>query len=145
MMFKKLFLSSVLIFSFSALGIAENNAEKNRHNWEPLLSALMHVESNGNAKAKNGNQIGALQITPILVKECNLILKKRNSTKRYTLQDRYSIEKSKEMFCIYQSYHNPHNDLEFAIRSWNGGPKFSKRATQNYYNKVMSYYKKMDA
>lgn len=143
---KKLIIVALLFFSFSAWSIARKGVdEKASYNWDPLIEALMQVESNGNPKAKNGNQIGALQITPILVKECNMILKKRGSSKRFTLEDRLSIEKSKEMFAIFQSYHNPNNDLEFAIRSWNGGPRFSKRATQNYYNKVMRYYKKTDA
>ena len=143
---KKVTLVALLLFSFSVMGIAEKNSEsKSTYNWEPLIAALMQVESNGNSKAKNGNQIGALQITPILVKECNQILQKRGSSKRFTLQDRLSVEKSKEMFVVFQSYHNPSNDLEYAIRSWNGGPRFSRRATQNYFNKVMRYYKKTDA
>jgi hypothetical protein len=78
-----------------------------------------------------------MQITPILVKECNMILKMRGSTLRYTMADRLDVAKSKEMFLLIQSQHNPTNDIEKAIRSWNGGPNYSVRATDGYYSKVL--------
>jgi len=79
-----------------------------------------------------------MQITPILVKECNNILKKRKSKKRFTMQDRFSVKKSKEMFLLIQSHFNPKNNVEKAIRSWNGGMNYSVKGTQRYYNKVMA-------
>ena len=109
--------------------------------WNPIMDAIIQVESGGNPNAKSGNSIGAMQITPILVKDCNIILEKRNSKKRYTMADRYSVEKSKEMFLLIQSYHNPENSIEKAIRAWNGGPKYSVRATNRYYQKVMAKMK----
>ena len=109
--------------------------------WNPVMDAIIQVESGGNAKAVSGNSVGAMQITPILVKDCNIILKKRNSKLRYTLADRYSLEKSKEMFLLIQSFHNPENNIEKAIRAWNGGPKYSVRATNRYYKKVMNKMK----
>ena len=75
--------------------------------------------------------------TKAQVKECNNILNNRNIKKRFTLKDRYNLTKSKEMFVIIQSFFNPTNDVEKAIRSWNGGPKYSKSKTQRYYEKVM--------
>lgn len=105
--------------------------------WEPVMQAIIQVESEGNAKAVKGNSCGAMQITPILVAECNQILKKRNSKKRFTLRDRFSLAKSKEMFELIQSYFNPLNDIERAIRSWNGGNKYSVKRTQRYFEKVM--------
>ena len=82
-----------------------------------------------------------MQITPILVKECNNILKKLKSKKRFKLSDRFNVAKSKEMFILIQSQYNPQNNVEKAIRSWNGGPKYSVRGTQKYYNKVMKLLK----
>ena len=105
--------------------------------WNPVMDAIILVESEGNPRAVNGNQVGAMQITPICVKECNLILEGRKEKKRYTLQDRFSVEKSKEMFLLIQSHRNPENSVEVAIRAWNGGPRYSKRATQRYYERVM--------
>ena len=107
------------------------------------MDAIIQVESEGNPKAfnKNGNCAGAMQITPILVKDCNDILKRQKSNKRYTMADRYSVEKSKEMFLIFQKYYNPENNIEKAIRLWNGGIKYTKRATNRYYKKVLAHMK----
>ena len=105
------------------------------------MDAIIQVESEGNPRAVSGNSVGAMQITPILVKDCNEILKKQKSKKRYTMDDRYSVAKSKEMFLLIQSYYNRENSIEKAIRSWNGGVKYSVRATNKYYKKVMAKMK----
>ena len=76
-------------------------------------------------------------ISPVLVRECNNILKARGESKRYTLKDRYNAEKSREMFAIIQSHHNPSNSIERAIRIWKGGIGYSIRKTQNYVNRVL--------
>jgi len=110
-------------------------------NWNPVMDAIIQVESEGNPKAVSGNSVGAMQITPILVKDCNEILKKQKSKKQYTMADRYSVTKSKEMFLIIQKYYNPENNIEKAIRLWNGGIKYSVRATNRYYRKVMTLLK----
>ena len=112
-------------------------AQTENFDWEPVIKAIVQVESEGNTRAVKGNSCGAMQITPILVAECNNILKKRKSKKRYTLRDRFSLEKSKEMVLLMQSHFNPLNDIEKAIRSWNGGNKYSVRRTQRYFEKVM--------
>ena len=110
-------------------------------NWNPVMDAIIQVESGGNPKAVSGNSVGVMQITPILVKDCNIILQRQKSKKRYTLADRYSVEKSKEMFLLIQSYYNPMNSIEKAIRAWNGGNNYSVRATNRYYKKVMNKMK----
>ena len=122
----------------SALAAGNGSSRQTgKFDWSDVMEAIIQVESNGNRHAKNGNQVGAMQITPILVKDCNNILKQRKSKKRYTLEDRFSIEKSKEMFLLIQSWYNPHNNVEKAIRSWNGGANYSVRGTQKYFEKVM--------
>ena len=124
--------------AMGANATADSKAVKTENfDWEPVMKAIVQVESEGNTRAVKGNSCGAMQITPILVAECNNILKKRNSKKRYTLRDRFSLEKSKEMFLLMQSQFNPLNDIEKAIRSWNGGNKYSVRRTQRYFEKVM--------
>ena len=121
---------------------AGNNATKGKKaeafNWNPIMDAIIQVESEGNSNAVSGNSVGVMQITPILVRECNDILEKMKSKKRFTMNDRFSVSKSKEMFLLIQSYHNPTNSIEKAIRSWNGGMRYSVRATNRYYKKVMS-------
>ena len=142
---KKASLSLMVLMLACVPAPAGNNAARSTNtsafNWNPVMDAIIQVESGGNTKAVSGKSVGAMQITPILVKDCNIILKKRNSKLRYTLADRYSLEKSKEMFLLIQSYHNPENSIEKAIRAWNGGPKYSVRATNRYFKKVMSKMK----
>ena len=74
--------------------------------WTPVINAIIQVESGGNPNAvdKSGKSCGIMQITPICVQECNRILKMRKSQKRYTHKDRFSVEKSKEMFLLLQSF-----------------------------------------
>lgn len=108
--------------------------------WSRVIDAIIEVESQGDPRAVNrkGNCVGIMQITPVLVSDCNRILKDRNVKKRYTLKDRYDINKSKEMFLLIQEYYNPTNNVEKAIRSWNGGRNYSKRSTNGYYRKVLA-------
>ena len=116
-------------------------AKKPGFNWDPVMDAIIQVESGGNPNAVSGNSVGVMQITPILVEDCNQILEKKKSKKRYTLADRYSAKKSKEMFLLIQSYYNPMNNVEKAIRLWNGGVNYSVRATNRYFRKVMNKMK----
>lgn len=118
-------------------------AQKKQFDWKPVMDAIIQVESKGNPKAhnKNGDCAGILQITPGLVKQCNAWLKAKKSKKRYTLADRYNVKKSKEIFVMVQSYYNKSNDIEKAIRIWNGGPGYTIKGTNGYFNKVMKYYK----
>lgn len=119
--------------------MAVETEDVSEFDWEPVMQAIIQVESRGDSKAVSGNSCGAMQITPILVVECNNILRRRKSKKRFTLKDRFNVEKSKEMFVLIQSYFNPHNDVEKAIRAWNGGYHYSIKKTQKYFNKVMAY------
>lgn len=106
--------------------------------WRPVIEALIQVESKGNSKAQHGASVGVLQITPVLVAECNNILRRRKSNKRYKLSDRWNKQKSIEMFLLFQSWFNPLRNVEQAIRSWNGGMHYSIQRTQRYFDKVMS-------
>ena len=131
---------ALMMVSLSAWagGNVKKSTKKLSFDWTPVMEAIIKVESEGNPKAVSGNSVGAMQITPVLVKECNNILSKRKSKKQYTLADRYSVEKSKEMFLLIQSYFNPENNVEKAIRSWNGGRSYGIKATNRYYRKVMA-------
>ena len=122
-------------------GNVKSSTKTSDIDWNPVMDAIIQVESEGNPKAVSGNSVGAMQITPILVKDCNDILKKQKSKKRYTMADRYSVAKSKEMFLIIQKYYNPENSIEKAIRLWNGGVKYTTRATNRYYKKVLAQMK----
>ena len=117
----------------------EVSAKEGGFDWEPVMNAIIQIESKGNPAAVNGPYVGVLQISPVLVKECNNILKSTGSNKRYSLSDRFNATKSKEMFIIIQSFHNPLNSIERAIRLWGGGIRYNVAKTQAYLRKVMRY------
>ena len=131
-------LTTVLTFETFAVQGRENGSKN--YDWDPLMDAITHVESRGDSRAVSGRSCGAMQITPILVQQCNMILKERGDKRRYTLNDRFSVKKSREMFVLIQSYYNPTNNVEKAIRIWNGGPRYKVRSTQGYYKRVMRAY-----
>ena len=137
-----IFMLTLEMSAASAAANGNDSSTSSDFDWTPVMEAIIQVESEGNPKAKSGNSVGVMQITPILVAECNDILKKRKSKKRYTLADRFSVAKSKEMFLLMQSVHNPLNSIEHAIRAWNGGNHYSVKRTQRYFEKVMNLLKK---
>lgn len=108
-----------------------------------LIEALIQVESRGQDSAIGdkhlvGNEaVGALQIRPIMVREVNRILKIKKSDKRFKLSDRFSREKTVEMFLIWKDYHHPDGDFEKIARNWNGGPRgYKVSRTERYWAKV---------
>lgn len=125
-----------------AAGNNDADTSGSSFDWNPVIKAIIKVESNGNPNAVCGASVGVLQITPVLVAECNNILKSRRSKKRFKLKDRFNVAKSIEMFKIIQLFHNPKNSIEQAIRSWNGGMHYSVSRTQRYYEKVMRAMRK---
>jgi len=136
--FKKLLLSCLMLaFSFTA------SAQNESYDWTKVMDAIIKVESKGNPKAHNpnGNCAGILQITKILVREANQILKKNKSQKHYTYADRYNAEKSKEMFILLQEHFNPEHNVEKAIKCWNCG--FYHKTKNEWKNKSIDYWKKV--
>jgi hypothetical protein len=113
-----------------------------------LVNALIYVESRGKDDAigdthLNKPSIGVLQIRPIMVREVNRILKHQTSLKRFKLKDRFSREKSNEMFKVWKNHHHPNSELEMIARNWNGGPKgYRHQRTLPYWVKVQNQLKK---
>ena len=107
---------------------------------DTLLNAVMAVESNFDTMAYNSkeNAAGVLQIRPIMVREVNRLL----GEDKYTLKDRWSKEKSIEMFNVIRSHLKGATDEEIA-RTWNGGYNgHKKQSTLKYWNKVKKQFKK---
>lgn len=99
--------------------------------WELFTRALIWVESKGNSKAIGSkDDVGVLQITPILLRDCNRIL----GYERFTLTDRLDSLKSVEMFNIIQDHYNPQHDYHWALKLWNSGAPLS------YHRKVMDRF-----
>lgn len=117
---------------------ATGTEEESDHSWDRVIDAIIEVESKGDDNARNGRCVGPMQVAPVLVRECNSIMRKRKSRKRFNLGDRFSRSKSKEMFLIIQHFYNPGHSVDRAARIWNGGPKFSVKSTNGYCRKVMS-------
>ncbi len=109
--------------------------------WDPVIDAIIWHESKGKANAVNGPYVGVLQIAPILVRECNNILKSRGEQRRFTLKDRYSPEKSKEMFHVIMSKYNKENDIDKACRIWQGGTRYTIKHTQRFVNEIHAIMK----
>jgi hypothetical protein len=128
---------SILLLMPLGAGATNKTTTSEPFDWTSVIDAIILVESEGNPNAVSGQSVGAMQITPVAVRECNYILQKRGSEKRYTLTDRFDVKKSREMFVLIQSKYNPSNNVERAIRLWNGGPRYSLKSTNNYYRKVL--------
>lgn len=101
----------VMMLAFVSTGANAAN-ENDDFDWSPVVDAIIHVESRGNANARNGQYVGVLQMSPTVVKAVNQILKQKGLKRRFSLADRYSVSKSREMFEIFMSYYNPNNSIE---------------------------------
>tara|TARA_Y100000593_G_scaffold36396_1_gene70794 strand:- start:61 stop:657 length:597 start_codon:yes stop_codon:yes gene_type:complete len=111
---------------------------KNNNKSGDLLSALIFVESSNNDSAYRASEgaVGCLQIRKTMVDDINRILKRQGKDKRYTYTDRWSRDKSIQMFEIYCNYYNLTTAEEIA-RCWNGGPRgINNPATVRYWEKV---------
>ena len=111
------------------------------HETNHLLSALMFVESrfNDSAYAIDEDAVGVLQIRKTMVDDVNRILKRQKKDHRFTYDDRWSRNKSIQMFDIYVMHYGLSSAEEVA-RCWNGGPRgMDKEATVYYWNKVQDY------
>lgn len=65
--------------------------------WDAFIKALIWVESKGDSNAVgSSDDVGVLQVTPVLVQECNRIL----GNTYYKLEDRRDSLKSVEMFNV---------------------------------------------
>ena len=102
--------------------------------WNNLINAIIDVESEGKSDAINmsSGATGVIQLMPIAIKDCNRIMGK----KKYKLNDRYSKDRSIEIFNILQDHYNPQHNIHKAIKIQN--PNGGKR----YETKVIKKLKK---
>ncbi len=135
---------TLIIFTASSLSALSPQPVDLQKKWGLVMDAIEQVESEGrsNAVSKNGLYVGCLQISKILVRQCNQIL----GYKKYTYQDRLDKEKSHEMFIVYQEYFNKEGNMEKAIRLWNSGDlncMRRKSRTEGYYQRVMNKFNQL--
>ena len=142
---KKLLVLALMAVSMTMTAQSKSQADLQKK-WGAIIEAIAMVESEGNPKrvSRNGLYVGYLQISEILVRECNRIA----GYKKYTYADRYDKQKSINMFIDYQEFHNKTGNMEKAIRLWNSGDvncMMRKARTEGYYKKVMSKYTSLAA
>ena len=105
----------------------------------PLIDAMIWVESRGNDSAycEVEEAVGCLQIRPIMLRECNRILKLKKLDNQYELNDRWNREKSIEIFIVVANHHHRNGTYEEIARAWNGGPNWAEKSgTKRYWRKV---------
>ena len=102
-----------------------------------LLWAIASVESNCDADAvsPNGRECGILQISEIMVRDCNRIVKED----RWDIEDRFDIAQSYEMAGVYFDEYCRGMTYGEMARCWNGGPRgHMKQCTADYSRRVMN-------
>lgn len=134
-------LKNILILILLLCTKIKINATIQNNDWSQVIEAISYIESryNPNAVSPCGQWVGYLQISQVMVQECNRIV----GYKKYNYSDRYNKEKSIEMFYLFQNYYNPQGNIEKGIRMWNGGPNFTYNGTNHYYKKVMKKYNEL--
>ena len=145
-MIKKTIVKTTILSFFLCISVAANAQTPSmlEKKWNSVMNAIEQVESKGNCKAvsADGQFVGCMQISKILVRQCNII----KGSQYFTYNDRYSRAKSREMFVVFQEHFNPEGNTEKAIRLWNSGDlkcMQRKASTDGYYRRVMAKYDQM--
>lgn len=114
--------------------ISDKKEAMDRVAWERLVHAICMVESgcDDNAKNKTSSACGRFQMLKVYVDEANRIKGKH----LYSYRDRFDPVKSREMFEIYQSRHNPTKDIDKAIVLHRGKKvkSYIRKVKQEMYN-----------
>ena len=129
--------------------LEQENEELRKHvpdSINKLITAIIWIESSNNDSAlnKKENAVGCIQIRQIRLHEVNRICNMTDNGLFFDLDDRWSRDKSLQMFNIWRQYHHPNDTLEKIARNWNGGPKgYANRKTNRYWKKVKKQLKKL--
>ena len=110
-----------------------------------LWEAVCQVESGGNALAigDGGRAAGVAQIWPITVRDVN-----RFAGTKFTLNDRFNVEKSRAIFQLYTEHYGKGRSDEIKAKIWNGGPNAMKATGKKlvnlnaYWHKIQKHLKK---
>jgi hypothetical protein len=111
---------------------------------DPFARAVFNFESRfqENIVNKISGASGIGQITPVMIKEVNRILRLQGKSKRYKSADVFNPFKTYEIWLIVQEFHNPDYYYDKACRIWFGtGKQHDGMVWEDYYNEVMKYYK----
>ena len=107
-----------------------------------MLKAIEQVESRGSTRVVNFQAVGCLQITPVIVRDCNRIL----GYTKYTLDDRKSRTKSYAIAGIVLKHYSDVQELRtgkkvsvrFLANVWRYGYKTARGTSlrSDYANRV---------
>ena len=103
----------LVLMTVSIVAAAKSTPEVDlQKKWGTVIQAIAMVESEcqPNRVSRNGLYVGYLQISEILVRECNRIV----GYEKYTYADRYDKQKSIDMFIDFQERYNPEGNLDTA-------------------------------
>lgn len=104
------------------------------NDWDLFISAMIWVESRGKHDAIGKlDDVGVLQLRPIMVDEANRIIK----ANYFTYEDRLDSLKSVEIFNVVQKHHNPNYCFKRATKIWN------PTAGDWYYERIMLKYNEL--
>jgi hypothetical protein len=93
--------------------------------YDPLIQAIIQVESRGDVMAWNQDELAA---GPMQIRPCRINHYNRLTRSNYTIDDCFDFEVSREVFLYFA--HG--KDFEAASKDWNGsGP-----LTEIYWKKV---------
>ena len=123
--------------------VKETVVEPKIDSTDILIKSLIFVESSGRDSVVNysTNAGGCLQIRPIMIKDVNRILSRKNIKKKFKIKDRFNRSKAIEMFKIWKDHYHKKSSFEKIARCWNGGTKGHKmKATIKYWQKVKRNY-----
>ena len=104
--------------------------------FESLWNATCIVESGKDrfAIGDNGKSWGIAQIQQSRLNDYF-----NRTGIRYTLQDMFDVQKSRQIFMFYAGLHGPYQQ-ERICRMWNGGWNYQRiRATKVYYRKIQAH------
>jgi len=96
--------------------------------YDPLIQAIIQVESGGNVMAWNQDELAA---GPMQIRPCRINHYNRLTGSNYTITDCFDFEISREVFL----YFSHGKDFETASKNWNG----SGSLTETYWKKVKKY------
>ena len=133
----------ILIMFFRSLAAPPSDAvaifeSESINPFENLFKAVCQVESSGNqfAIGDNGKSYGISQI-----QQSRLDDYFNRTGIRYTLQDMFDVQKSRQIFMFYAQLHGPYQ-AEALCREWNSGPRWRQiKATKVYYRKIQAHLK----
>jgi len=104
--------------------------------YQDLWQATCFVESSGNrfAIGDNGKSYGIAQIQQSRLDDFY-----NRTGIRYTLQDMFDVDKSREVFMYYAGLHGPYKS-EQICREWNAGPQWRDiKQSKDYWWKMQKF------